>query len=205
MVSNRQDVRLILASGSATRRKMLEAAGIVFDVVPADVDEDAHKLALESDVNGSPQRTAAVLARLKAEEVSRRHLDALVIGADQVLALGREIFSKPADLEGARASLARLSGRQHQLHSVVSLARGGTQIWSHTDTATLTMRNLSAAFLDEYLRRAGEGICHSVGAYEIEGLGIQLFERIEGDYFTILGLPLLALLAELRNRGAVAA
>lgn len=196
---------LILASGSRARRQMLEAAGLAFRVVPADVDEEAHRRAMvEHDVNGGPPRVAQVLARVKAEEVSRRFPHALVIGADQVLALRREIFTKPADLGAARAALEQLAGHTHHLHSAVTLARGGAQIWSHIDSAALTMRALSAAFLDDYVRRAGERICASVGAYELEGLGVQLFERIEGDYFTVLGLPLLPLLAELRRVGQLA-
>lgn len=196
---------LILASGSRARRQMLEAAGLTFRVVPADVDEEAHRQTMaEFDVNGGPKRVAQVLARVKAEEVSRRFPQALVIGGDQVLALGREVLAKPADLAAARAVLERLSGRTHHLHSAVSLARGGAQVWSHIDTAALTMRAMSPAFLDDYVRRAGDRICASVGAYELEGLGVQLFERIEGDYFTILGLPLLPLLAQLRRLGQIA-
>lgn len=196
---------MILASGSRARRQMLEAAGLAFRVVLADVDEDEHRRSMgEKDVNGGPARVAQVLARVKAEEVSRRFPDALVMGADQVLALGAEVFTKPTDLADARASLERLSGRMHHLHSAVSVARGGTQVWSHLDTASLTMRDLAPRFLDDYVQRAGERICASVGAYELEGLGVQLFERIEGDYFTILGLPLLPLLAELRRLGAIA-
>ena len=195
---------LILASGSRARRQMLEAAGVRFQVVPADVDEDAHRLSIsEHDVHGGPARVAQVLARVKAEEVSRRFPQALVIGGDQVLALGREIFTKPADLGAARVCLERLSAQMHQLHSAVALASAGAQVWSHLDTASLTMRLLSPAFVDEYLHRAGERVCSSVGAYELEGLGIQLFERVEGDYFTILGLPLLPLLAQLRRMSAI--
>ena len=196
---------LILASGSRARREMLESAGLTFRVVPADVDEEAHRQSMsEHVVNGGPRRVAQVLARVKAEEVSRRFPHALVIGADQVLALGAEVFTKPADLAAARVALERLAGRVHHLHSAVALARGGTQVWAHMDSAALTMRTMSSAFLDGYIERAGERICASVGAYELEGLGVQLFERIEGDYFTILGLPLLPLLGELRRLGQIA-
>jgi septum formation protein len=195
---------LILASGSATRRKMLEDAGLAFRVVPADVDEDDIRDTLVThDPNSGPVRMAQVLARAKAEEVSRRHPEALVIGGDQILALGREVFTKPADLSAARAALQRLSGRTHALHSAVTLACGGSMAWQHVETARLTMRALSDGFIDDYLARAGERVCASVGAYELEGLGIQLFERIEGDYFTILGLPLLPLLAELRHQAVM--
>lgn len=197
---------LILASGSQTRRRMLEAAGVAFRVVPAEVDEDAIRANLaESDPNGGPVRVAEVLARVKAEEVSRRFPQALVIGGDQVLALGPEVFTKPIDRAAARVSLERLAGRTHQLHSAVVLARGGTAVWRHVDTASLTMRELSRAFVEDYLACAGEQVCAAVGAYEIEGLGIQLFERVDGDYFTILGLPLLPLLAQLRRQGVLPA
>lgn len=196
---------LVLASGSAARRQMLEAAGLTFRVVPADVDEDAIRAVLtDIDLDGGPERVAGVLARAKAEEVSRRMPAALVIGADQVLALGREIFTKATDLAAARRALRALSGHTHRLLSAASLAIGGVQVWSHLDTASLGMREISDAFLDDYLARAGDRVCASVGAYELEGLGVQLFDRIVGDYFTILGLPLLPLLAELRARGAVA-
>ena len=129
----------------------------------------------------------------------------LVIGADQVLALGDETLGKPHDLVAARAQLERLRGRTHRLISAVALALGGRVVWSKVDTASLTVRELSAAFLDEYLARCGERLLGIAGAYEIEGLGIQLFDRVEGDYFTIVGLPLLPLLAELRARGMVQA
>ena len=195
---------LNLASSSHTRRHMLEAAGVAFRVVPATVDEDAIRQSLaDHDHHGSAIRMAEVLARAKAEEVSRRFPGALVIGADQILALDRQVFTKPADLAAARDSLQRLSGHTHQLHSAVAIAVDGNQTWHHVDTASLTMRTLSDAFLDDYLARAGERVCASVGAYELEGRGIQLFERIEGDYFTILGLPLLPLLGELRRRGVL--
>ena len=192
---------LILASGSAARRKMLEAAGVDFRVVVASVDEDALRATLEP--NAAPQFVASVLARAKAEEVSRRHPAALVIGADQVLALDRTIYTKPARMVEARAALGSLAGRKHHLHSAVVLARSGGRIWEHVDSATLTMRSFSDEFLDAYLKRAGERVCASVGAYELEGLGIQLFDKVEGDYFVILGMPLLALLAELRGLGIV--
>ena len=195
---------LILASASQTRRRPASAAGLAFRVVPADVDEDALRRdfgRLDDDL--APARMAVVLAAAKAVEVSRRHPRALVISGDQILALGREIATKPADLAAARDGLRRLSGRTHQLHSGVALALGGTTVWQHVETAGLTMRPLSDGFIDDYLAKAGERICACVGAYELEGLGIQLFQRIDGDYFTILGLPLLALLGELRRRGVL--
>lgn len=193
---------LILASSSRVRRAMLEAAGVACRVFAADVDEDEVRQNLGThDHHGGPERMASALARAKAEDVSRRHPHALVIGADQILALGPEVFTKPAGLTGARDCLLRLSGQTHCLHAAVSLAHAGNEVWCHLGTAAMAMRQLSVGFIDDYLTRAGERVCASVGAYEIEGLGIQLFDRIDGDYFTILGMPLLPLLAELRARG----
>jgi septum formation protein len=194
---------LLLASASPFRRKMLEAAGVPFRVVPAEVDESALKRSLAGKV--APEGLAEALAAAKAEAVSGKFPADLVIGADQVLALGDETFGKPHDLIAARAQLERLRGRTHRLLSAVALARGGRVVWSKVDTASLTVRELSAAFLDEYLARCGERLLGIAGAYEIEGLGIQLFDRVEGDYFTIVGLPLLPLLAELRARAMVQA
>jgi len=194
---------LLLASASPFRRRMLEAAGVPFRVVPAEVDESALKRSLAGKV--APEGLAEALAAAKAEAVSAKFPADLVIGADQVLALGDETFGKPHDLIAARAQLERLRGRTHRLLSAVALARGGRVVWSKVDTASLTVRELSAAFLDEYLARCGERLLGIAGAYEIEGLGIQLFDRVEGDYFTIVGLPLLPLLAELRARGMVQA
>ena len=198
--------KIILASGSRSRRQMLEAAGLSFEVVPSQVDERAVRLAMKGDGDAiDPADLAEVLARAKAEDVSQEWPDALVIGADQVLALGERIYEKPKDLADARQHIARFRGQTHALHSVVALAVGGQTDWTHADTALMTMRAFSEAFADQYVDRAGPVICSSVGAYQLEGLGIQLFERIEGDYFTILGMPLLPLLAELRNRGAIVA
>jgi septum formation protein len=194
---------LLLASASPFRRRMLEAAGVPFRVVPAEVDESALKRSLAGKV--APEGLAEALAAAKAEAVSGKFPADLVIGADQVLALGDETFGKPHDLIAARAQLERLRGRTHRLLSAVALARGGRVVWSKVDTASLTVRELSAAFLDEYLARCGERLLGIAGAYEIEGLGIQLFDRVEGDYFTIVGLPLLPLLAELRARAMVQA
>jgi septum formation protein len=193
---------LVLASASAPRRRLLEAAGVPFRVVPADIDEAALKRALAAKATGAAG-VAETLARAKAEAVSGRIPDALVIGADQVLALGTELLDKPGDRAQARAQLMRLRGKTHELWSGAALAFGGKSIWQSVHAATLTMRAFSAAFLDRYLETAGAAVTRSVGAYEIEGTGIQLFERIEGDYFTILGLPLLPLLGELRTRGAI--
>jgi len=198
--------QIILASTSRARREVLAAAGVPFTVEAADVDEPAIRRKLLAGVAPvRPQQIAEALARAKAEDVSRRHRDALVIGGDQVLALGTELLTKAKDEAAARATLMKLKGRMHELHSAVALAADGKVLWAHTGTARLKMRDFSDAFLDEYLTRAGDRIGQSVGAYELEGLGVQLFETIEGDYFTILGLPLLPLLAELRAQGMIPA
>ncbi len=194
--------RLVLASASPFRRRMLEAAGLSFEVAPADVDESALKRDLLRS-GSTPSTIAAALAAAKAEAVSARLPDALVIGADQVLALGPDLFSKPAGTSEAGEQLLRLRGKSHQLHTAACLATRGKPVWTHVEIATLAMRPFSDAFLADYLRAAGDRVCHTVGAYEIEGLGIQLFERIEGSLFTVIGLPLLPLLVELRARGVI--
>jgi septum formation protein len=198
--------RLVLASGSPFRRRMLEAAGLSFDVVPPDVDEAALKRELAGRSPGpTPHAVAVALAQAKTLAVAVGRPQALVIGADQVLEVEGELIDKPGDLAAAREQLLRLHGRTHRLHSAVALGQGGSVVWSWAEYATLTMRAFSRAFLESYLAKAGTGLCQIVGAYEIEGLGIQLFDRIEGSHFTIVGLPLLPLLAELRARGAIAA
>jgi septum formation protein len=198
--------RLILASGSSSRRQMLTSAGVVFDVVPADVDEAAIRQSLaQTQRDIDPVRVASALAAAKAMAVSARYPEALVIGADQILALEGTIFEKVPDLASARVVLTRLRGRCHALHSAVALATGGTLVWQTIDTARLSMRAFSDLFLDQYLARAGAGILASVGCYHFEGAGAQLFERVDGDYFTILGLPLIPLLGELRRQGVLAA
>lgn len=215
--------RVVLASQSQARRRMLENAGLTFDVVPSHVDEVAMRSAFEPERaldEDYPAEVAEMLAAAKATDVSVKFPDALVIGCDQVLALATErrmeiggkpwsaasyeILEKPADLEAARVHLSRLRGRTHQLHACVAVAFGGEIQWTCTDSAELTMRDFSDGFLVQYLARAGARVCESVGAYQLEGLGVQLFEQITGDYFTILGMPLLPLLEELRERGVVA-
>ena len=191
---------LVLASASSFRRRMLEAAGLSFRVVPAEVDEAGIRRRMAtSDL----ARIAETLAQAKAVAVSKALPEAVVIGADQVLAFGNQLFNKPKDLGEARAQLKRLRGNQHYLHTAVALAQAGKVLWSHVETARLVMRPFSDPFLDRYLAEVGTRACQTVGAYEIEGCGIQLFERIEGDSFTVIGLPLLALLAELRARGVI--
>jgi septum formation protein len=198
------DAPLLLASASPYRRKMLEAAGLTFDVVAAGVDEAALK---QQFAHRSPKATAAevaqALAAAKAEAVSAKHPRAIVIGADQVLALGNELLDKPGSSAAAREQLARLCGRTHRLVSAATIAVAGKSEWGCVEEAVLTMRAFSDAFLDRYVAENGPRIAGIVGAYEIEGRGIQLFECVEGDYFTIIGLPLVPLLSELRLRGVI--
>jgi septum formation protein len=194
--------QLILASGSATRRAMLHAAGIAFDVVPADVDEPTVRRELIAGNAGvTPSEIAQALAAAKSKDVSRRYPGALVIGSDQVLECDGEMFSKPGGASGVRMTLEKLSDRTHSLHAAVALSSAGQVDWAACDTARLTMRRLSPAFIDDYVARTGEAVLGSVGAYQIEGLGVQLFDHIEGNHFTILGMPLLPLLSELRAQG----
>ena len=194
--------RLILASASPFRKAMLTSAGVDVEAVPADLDERALEAPLEGS-GASPEDVALVLAEAKALNVSERHPGALVLGCDQTLALDDTIFHKPRDMDGARSHLLALSGRIHQLNSAAVLARGGETLWRHVGIARLTMRKLDPAFIGRHLSRVGEAAMASVGAYQIEGEGIQLFEKIEGDHFTIVGLPLLAVLAALREFGAI--
>lgn len=194
--------KLVLASGSPFRKAMLENAGVPVEAVPADLDERALEAPLK-DSGASPEDVALVLAEAKAVEVSERKPGRLVLGCDQTLSLGDAIFHKPADMEGARRHLLALSGKTHQLNSAAVLARDGKVLWRHVGVASLTMRQLDPAFIGRHLARVGQKALQSVGAYQVEGEGIQLFEKIEGDHFTIVGLPLLAVLAELRRLGAV--
>ena len=193
---------IVLASGSPYRAKMLRDAGLEVEAIPADIDERAAEAPLlEADLD--PQDVASILAEAKALDVSTRRPDALVVGADQTLALGDERLHKPKDMEEARRRLLALSGRTHHLHSAVVLAERGEAVWRHVSMARMTMRDLDPAFVGRHLAAVGEAALTSVGAYQIEGPGVQLFERIEGDLFTIIGLPLLPLLAELRSREAI--
>lgn len=194
--------KLILASGSPFRLAMLKNAGIDVEAVPANVDERALEAPLK-DSGASPEDVATILAEAKATEVSERLPGALVLGCDQTLSLGDEVFHKPADMEGARRHLLALSGKTHQLNSAAVLVRNGAVLWRHVGVANLTMRKLDPAFIGRHLARVGAKVLSSVGAYQIEGEGIQLFEKVEGDHFTIVGLPLLPLLTELRSLGAI--
>ena len=198
--------RLSLASGSAARRALLEAAGLNFDVIPANIDEAKIRDAIVgSTANVEGGDIAGVLAAEKARLVSIEHPNALVVGADQVLTLGGRFFSKAETLTEAREILSMLRGRTHELVSAVALARNGEPHWQTSTTAEMTMRSFSDEFLGCYLEKMGERALQIVGCYEIEGLGVQLFEEIDGDHFTILGIPLLELLARLRHEGMVTA
>jgi septum formation protein len=192
---------LVLASGSLTRRQMLDNAGLAATIDAADIDEAALKAQLMAKGEVAPEQIAEALALAKALAVAPRHPGAIVLGADQILALGTEIMSKARDVDEARLALQRLSGRRHALHSGMALVRDGTVLWRHHESAFLDMRRLSPAAIEGYLATGDSGILSSVGSYRIEGPGIRLFERIAGDHFTILGLPLLPLLAELRRLG----
>lgn len=188
---------IILASASPIRGTLLANAGIDFAVVPAGIDErEAERPLMET--GAPPDDLALALAMVKASSVSRSRPDALVIGADQVLAFEGERVTKPADMEAARRQLLKLSGKTHELHSAVACARAGEVAWHRVETAHLKMRRLTPADVGRYLAKVGNKALSSVGAYQIEGRGIRLFESIEGDYFAILGLPLLPLLAFLR-------
>lgn len=196
--------QLILASGSSTRRAMLEAAGVCFSVKPADVDERALQDQWRAaDVNKVPGELATTLAEAKALNVSLKNADTIVIGGDQVLALDGEIFGKARDREEARRTLKALRGHTHTLQSTAVLAVDGKVIWSELSIAYLSVRSFSDAWLESYLDSAGDVLTQSVGAYAFEDIGIQLFDKVDGDYFTILGLPLLPLLVELRRQGAI--
>ena len=194
--------KLVLASSSPFRMALLRNAGLDAEPIPADLDERALEAPLLESGAGA-EDVALVLAEAKATAVSEAYPARLVIGCDQTLSLGDTIFHKPADMEGARRHLLALSGRTHHLNSAVILARGGEVLWRHVSIASLTMRHLDPGFIGRHLARVGAKALSSVGAYQIEGEGIQLFEKIEGDYFTIVGLPLLPLLAELRALGAI--
>jgi nucleoside triphosphate pyrophosphatase len=187
---------LILASQSRARQMLLANAGIDFAAVPADIDERSLQ---QGSGLSAPGDIAAFLAREKALWVSARRRESFVVGADQTLALEKRLFSKPAGRAGAKEQLRALAGRSHELHSAVAVARAGEILFESRAVARMTMRPLSEAAIDGYLDEAGEAVTSSVGAYQLEGLGIHLFERIEGDHFTILGLPLLPLLAFLRG------
>lgn len=196
------DQPLVLASRSASRRAMLEAAGIPVEICIPNLDERA----VEATAGGvGPAEVATLLAREKAKAATRLMPHRIVVGADQTLALKDRRFDKPRDRTAAYEQLKMLAGKTHHLHSAVALARDGQVLFDATDTASLTLRNLSATFLDRYLDAAGGAVLECVGAYQLEKFGVHLFDRIDGDHFTILGLPLLKLLDFLRRIGSLAA
>jgi len=195
--------RVILASASQSRANILRNAGIAFDVMPARVDEDDVKNSMLA-ANTPHWVIADALAEVKALQISRRHPDALVIGADQVLSFAGELVSKCATMQEARDLLCRLRGRGHELLSAAVIAKDGRPIWRHTERSKLTMFPVSDGFIDAYLIKKGEDILSGVGCYRLEDEGAQFFSHVAGDYFAILGLPLIQLLSALREQGVIA-
>lgn len=193
---------LVLASKSAPRRALLEAAGIPLAIDPADIDERAAEAASAQEA-AIPEGAALLLARAKAFETAKRNRERIVLGADQTLALGNERFSKPKSREAARAQLRKFSGKVHALHSGIAVVRDGEVLFETVSSAHLKMHDFSDAFLDAYLDEAGDRVMQSVGAYQLESVGVNLFERIDGDHFTILGMPLMPLLAYFRSSGMI--
>ena len=194
--------RLILASGSESRAKILRNAGIDFDVIPAHVDEDAVKDSMLAEKQ-SHRAVADALAELKAQRVSSQYPQDFVIGADQVLSFDGALVSKCETLAQARTLLSRLRGKSHELYSAIVLAKGGAPIWRHMAKAAMTMHDFSDAVLDRHLQMGGESLLSGVGCYRLEDSGAQLFARVDGDYFAILGLPLIPLLSALREQGVI--
>jgi septum formation protein len=195
---------VVLASKSASRQAVLRAAGVPFEIVGSGVDEDAAKAILLGE-GRAPREIADQLAEAKAVEVSRVRPTAIVIGADQTLDLGGELLDKVHTISDGRARLRRLRGQSHLLHSAVVVAQHGMPIWRHLESPRMVMRAASDAFIDAYLTRHGSALLGSVGVYQLENDGVQLFDEVDGDYFAILGLPLQPLLALLRDKGALAA
>ncbi len=194
--------RLILASGSATRAALLSAAGLAFEARPPAIDEDEVKRGARGE-GVSADDTAVLLAEMKASRIARSVPDAIVIGADQLLVCEDRWFDKPPTMADARAQLQALRGRAHTLVTAVLCQRGGQRLWTHIARPKLTMRDFSDSFLDDYLAREGEAVLSSVGAYRLEGLGVQLFDAVLGDHSSVLGLPMLPLLGFLRQTRAI--
>jgi len=193
---------IMLASSSPFRKALLHNAGIRFEAESARIDERE----IENTIKGTgvtPDELAMILAQAKAEDVADRHREAWVIGSDQTLSLGEKILHKPKDGDEARARLLELSGQTHELNSAIVIAQGAKIVWRHVSVARMTMRKLDPRFIGRHLAEVGDNVLSSVGGYQLEGPGIQLFEKIEGDYFTIIGLPMLPLLAQLRKLGAI--
>lgn len=190
---------IILASGSKIREQMLSRAGIFCDVRPADIDESAIKqIYLQDQANRDHGKIALILANRKAVHISKLYPDNLVIGADQILDLDGEIFDKPVDRRQARSQLIKLRGRPHELISAVSVALNGDEVWHHVDRARLFVRDLTEEFIDGYLDRIGYAAYTSPGSYQVDDIGVQLFDHMDGNHYTILGMPLLPLLEFLR-------
>ena len=198
----RESQPLVLASSSKTRLKLLEDISLPVEALAANVDERAIEAELQK-LGVDPAGVAQTLALAKAANVAEQFQDRWIIGADQTLALGSEQFHKPASIDGARDHLKRLRGKTHQLHSAVVCFKGQKEVFVHVETANLTMRNFGDDFLEAYLSAAGSAVMQSVGAYQLEALGIHLFDKVEGDHSTILGLPLLPLLGFFRQAGLV--
>ncbi|NKB43195.1 MAG: septum formation protein Maf [Alphaproteobacteria bacterium] len=194
--------KVILASASQSRARLLKEAGVPYTAEPAYIDEGSIKESLQAE-GADALSVAETLAELKAVKISRSNPQALVIGADSILDLDGVWFDKPADLEHAKAHLMTLRGRTHCLATAVVVALGGSRIWHFRDQPNLTMRSFSDAYLEQYVANVGDALLSSVGAYHLEGLGVQLFDRIDGDFFSILGLPLLPLLSFLREHQVV--
>lgn len=187
-----------MASASTARRRLLQGAGVSFDIDPAHLDEDAIKVSQRTS-GGTATDAALALAEAKALAISARHNGAVVLGADQMLACDGVWYDKPINRDAAKDQLRALRGHTHQLISAVVAVRDSTVLWRHSDTAQLTMLDFDDRFLDDYIAACGDDVLGSVGVYHLEGRGAQLFSRVDGDYFTILGLPLLAVLAFLRT------
>lgn len=195
---------IVLATASQSRRQLLANAGVAFEAMATDVDEDAIKKQALAE-NFDVPATALALAEAKASVAQATFSNSLVIGADQMLALGPDRFDKPVSMSAARSQLQAFRGKRHTLHSAVVLSGPDGVIWHHVEPAHIYMREFSDAFLDAYLTRIGEDALRSVGGYFMEGVGVQLFDRVEGDFFTVLGLPLTPLLSALRDAGALEA
>ncbi|MEL6829108.1 MAG: Maf family protein [Pseudomonadota bacterium] len=193
---------IVLASGSASRRALMRGAGVICESVNPNVDEDSAKASMRKE-GVSIADQAMALAEMKALKISRQR-PGLIIGGDQMLALEGEALDKPKDMVEARSHLRRLSGRPHTLETAIIVAENGQPVWRHLARPKLSVRPLSEAFIESYLERCGDAILSTVGAYQLEGMGAQIFSKIEGDYFSILGLPLLPLLDYLRVRGVLA-
>ena len=196
---------LVLASETGSLRRLLEASGLAFRLMPLNLDEVAtHQALLKNMGETDPADVAEMLTRAKIDEASARFPGALIIGAHQVISLNGKLLEKPNTIDAARDRLFELRDRTHELHSAVALAKEGQITWTHVETAQLTMRSFSAQFVGRYLSAAGPQICEAPGAYELDGIGLQLFDRIQGDYLALLGVPILLLFARLRESGFMA-